>query len=93
MAEIAVVDFAPEVRAGPCQRSRLIQDQYRLFGEIIEEAVHVGIEVRCAPLGIRRNGNEGIGRSLRTQIFPRGKDHRAIQLRGRFLRGGIEQTE
>ena len=93
MAEIAVVDLAPEVRAGPCQRSRLIQDQYRLFSEIIEEGVHVGIEIRRAPLGIRRNGSEGIRRSLRTEIFPRGKDDRSIQLRGGFLRGGIEEAE
>jgi hypothetical protein len=93
VADIAVVDLAPEVRAGSCQRSWLIQGQYRLFSEIIEEAVHVGIEVRRAPLGIHRNGSKGIRRSLRTQIFPRGKDHRSIQLRDGFLGGGIEEAE
>ena len=93
MAEIAVVDLTPEVCAGPVQPSRLVQDQYWLIGEIIEQAVHGGIEIRRAPLGIRWNRSEGIRRRLRTQVFPRGKNDRSIQLRSGFLRGGIEEAE
>ena len=64
-----------------------------MFGEIIEEGVHVGIEIRRTPFGIHRNGSKGVRRSLRTQIFPRRKDDRSIQLRSGFLRGGIKEAE
>ena len=93
MAEIPVVDFAPELLAAPFQSGRLIHDQDGLFDEIVEEGVHAGIQIRCAPFCIHRDGSEGVQRCLGPQVFPCWQDDRSIQLLDGFLRGGIEEAE
>ncbi len=93
VAQIAVVDLLPGGLAGLLQLCRLIEGEIGRRVQIIEQRIHVGIEVRAAPFGVRGDRRQCVLRIGRAKKFPRRQDQAVAQFLDRRLCGGIEQAD
>ena len=93
MPQIPVVDPLPEVRTGLLQGCRLVQREDRLRREVVEQTVHLAIEIGSAPFGVSGDWRERIGGGVRFQIFTGGQDHGPVHFGRGFLCSRIEQSE